>query len=89
MYKRQVCGIPSDAAALAVNVTVTEPLAAGFVTLFPGRGTAPGTSNVHFRQGGTRASSSVVPVGPGATFSAFNGSAGTAHLIVDVAGVFR
>ncbi|MBK9374260.1 MAG: Zn-dependent exopeptidase M28 [Holophagales bacterium] len=84
-----VCGIPSDAAALAVNVTVTEPLAAGFVTLFPGRGVAPGTSNVHFRQGGTRACSSVVSVGPGATFSAFNGSAGTAHLIVDVAGVFR
>ena len=32
---------------------------------------------------------SIVPVGPGATFSAFNGSAGTAHLIVDVVGVFR
>lgn len=84
-----VCGIPADSIALAVNVTVTQPEAAGSVTLFPGFGPAPNTSSVHFRPGVTRASASIVPVGPDAAFRAFNGSAGTAHLIVDVVGVFR
>ena len=84
-----VCGIPSDAAAVAVNVTAVDPAAAGLVTLFPGRGTAPGTSNVHFQPGRLRACFSVVPLGPGAVFSALNGSAGSLHLVVDVVGAFR
>jgi len=84
-----VCGIPADSVALAVNVTVTASSAAGFVTLFPGLGPAPSTSTVHFRQGVTRASAAIVPAGPDAAFRAFNDSAGTAHLIVDVVGVFR
>lgn len=83
------CGIPAGSAALAVNVTVTGPSAAGFVTLFPGSSTAPAASTVHFRPGVTRASASVIAVGAGATFSVSNASDGTAHLVVDVVGVFR
>lgn len=83
------CGLPADAAALAVNVTSTEPVAGGWLTLFPGQGAAPGTSNLHFGPGRTRASVSVVPVGAGASFSARNASAGTVHLVVDVTGYFR
>ena len=84
-----VCGVPADAAALAVNVTVTAPSASGFVTVFPATGPAPNTSSVHFRQGLTRASASIVRVGPDASFRVLNSSPGTAHLLVDVVGVFR
>lgn len=83
------CGLPADAAALSVNVTVTEATAEGWVTLFPGAGAAPGTSNVHFRPGRTRAAASIVPVGAGAAFSAHNASDGSLHLVVDVNGWFR
>lgn len=84
-----VCGIPAEAAAVAVNVTAVEPAAAGFVTLYPGRGTAPVASVVHFSPGRIRASSSILPLAPGAVFSALNASSGSLHLVVDVVGVFR
>jgi len=83
------CGIPEDATALAVNVTVVEPLASGFLTLYPGSGPPPGTSNVAFGAGRNRAAMSVLPVGPGVSFGVLNSSPGSAHLVVDVVGAFR
>lgn len=84
-----VCGIPADAAALAVNVTAVAPSAAGSFALWPGGGSPPGTSNVSFPAGRTRASFSVLTLGPGATFAVHNDAAGTADVVIDVSGVFR
>ena len=85
------CAIPSGARSLAVNVTVTQPAAAGFLGVYPGDAFPLGTSNVSFRAGQTRAGFSVVTLaidGSG-TVLVTNGSGGPAHLILDVSGYFQ
>ena len=41
------CGVPATAKSLSVNVTVTGPNAAGFLTLFPGDQIRPATSTIN------------------------------------------
>jgi hypothetical protein len=86
------CGIPADAKALSLNVTVTGPTEAGFLSLFPADlGLAPSHSTINFSAGQTRANNTVVPLaanGAG-TLAVRNGSAGGVNLIVDVNGYFQ
>ena len=85
------CGVPAGAKALAVNVTVTRPAAAGFFGLYPGDAFPLSTSNLSFGAGQTRAAFSVIPLatdGSG-TILVTNGSPGAAHLILDVSGYFQ
>ncbi len=48
--------------AVAVNITATEPAAAGYVTAYPCGTAAPATSNVNFTAGATVANAAVVPL---------------------------
>jgi hypothetical protein len=86
------CGIPAGAKSLSLNITVTGPTQAGFLSLFPGDfGIAPSHSNINFSAGQTRANNTVVLLatnGAG-TLAVLNGSAGTVNLIVDVNGYFQ
>jgi hypothetical protein len=91
-YVAGLCGIPADARALAVNVTVTQPHAAGYLTLFPGNtAPLPATSTINFSPGQTRANQAILPLSPdgAGALGAVVGSAGTVHLILDVSGYFR
>ncbi|HYN41662.1 MAG TPA: glycoside hydrolase family 44 protein, partial [Thermoanaerobaculia bacterium] len=54
------CGVPADAKAVAVNVTVTGQTAAGALTLFPGSGVAPVTTTISFAAGKTRANNALI-----------------------------
>jgi hypothetical protein len=86
-----VCGIPSTARSLSVNITVTGPTAPGFVTLFPGNGIQPATSNINFGVGQTRANNALVFLatdGSG-SLAVLNGAAGTTHFILDVNGYYQ
>ena len=83
------CGIPSDAAALALNVTVANPAVGGFVTLFPGNGAAPATSTVSFAPGKTRANNAILGLAGGVLSAMGRQDAGSVHLVVDVSGYFR
>jgi hypothetical protein len=86
-----LCGIPTTARAISVNVTVTAPTAPGFVSLFPGNGLTPQTSNINFFAGQTRANSAVVLLatdGAG-TLAVLNGAPGTVDFILDVNGYFQ
>lgn len=86
------CGIPGTARAVAANVTVVAPSAGGHVSLYRGNEPIPGTSQVSFPAGATRASFGVLPLSTddaarlGAV--AFLNGAGGAHLIVDITGYF-
>jgi N-acetylneuraminic acid mutarotase len=86
-----VCGIPSTATAVSVNVTAVQPTAPGFLTLYRGDATTPPpTSNVSFTSAVTRAASAVVTVAAnGGTINVKNGSAGLVHLVLDVNGYFQ
>lgn len=85
--------VPDDAWAVAVNVTVTEPDTAGFLTVVPGdaaftdnRG-QPLASNLNFSAGQTVPNLVVVGVF-GDRMVSTQISTGTAHVVMDVVGYF-
>lgn len=84
------CAIPAGAKAVALNLTVAAPGAAGFLRLSPGNGLT-GTSALNFSKGQVRANSSVVQLatdGAG-TIAVTNVSSGATHVILDASGYFQ
>jgi hypothetical protein len=80
--------VPSDAAAVALNVTATNPTGPGYLTVWPKGAARPTASSLNFVAGQTVPNMVIVPVGAGGQVSLFNGATGTADLIVDVLGWF-
>ncbi len=77
----------SKVVAVAINLTVTEPFAPGFLTAFPHGEPRPNASNLNFKTGETVANLAIVKVGPNMTID-FSTSAGTPNLLGDVVGYF-
>lgn len=79
-------GIPATGvSAVILNVTVTEPTATSFLTAWPSGTTRPLASNLNYSAGQTVPNLVVVKVGSGGRVSLYN-YAGSAHVVVDVAG---
>ena len=78
----------SGVGAVALNVTVTAPVGQGYLTVYPTGATRPTASNLNFVPGQTIPNMVIVPLGTGGQISIFNGSGGTAHVVVDVLGWF-
>jgi glucose/arabinose dehydrogenase len=84
------CGIPSTARALALNVTVTGPTAAGNLRLHSSDELPTATSTINFGAGKTRANNAQVRLDGSGSVSVFCSMAGgTAHLVLDVVGFFE
>jgi hypothetical protein len=84
------CGIPADATALSVNVTVTQPTATGDLRVFAAGTSPPSTSVINFRSGQTRANNAIVQVSTSGGVTVLNDqSSGTVQVIVDVNGYFK
>ncbi|HEV7669348.1 MAG TPA: hypothetical protein VGS22_12555 [Thermoanaerobaculia bacterium] len=88
-----LCGVPTTATAIAVNVSVTAPTALGFLTLYPGDSPAPAVATINFGAGQTRTNNALVQLaldgtGTYAATAVVLGS-GTVQIIVDVAGYFE
>jgi len=81
-----VNGVPADAIAVAVNLTVTTPRASGFLTAWACGTPQPATSNLNFTSDQTVAVSAIVNVGVGGKICVFNNVA--TQIIVDVQGYF-
>jgi hypothetical protein len=77
-------GVPADATAVVLNVTVVNPIAAGYVTAYPAGGTQPFASNIDFVAGEVVPNLVEVGVGALGDVSLFS-SAGT-DVVVDVEG---
>ncbi|HEY8813624.1 MAG TPA: fibronectin type III domain-containing protein [Candidatus Dormibacteraeota bacterium] len=73
--------------AVVLNVTVTNPTASSFLTVWPDGSARPLASDVNFRPGQTVPGLVVVRVGPGGAIDLYN-AAGSADVIVDVVGWF-
>jgi Iron/zinc purple acid phosphatase-like protein C/Fibronectin type III domain len=82
-------GVASGAAAVVLNVTVTQPSRGGHITVFPDGTTMPTASNLNFVAGQTVPNLVVVKVGSNGQVVFHNGSAGSVHLIADLAGFFQ
>ena len=79
-------GVPaSGVSAVVLNITVTDPTATGYVTTWPAGEARPLASNLNFTPGQTVPNLVVVKVGAGGRVNLFN-SAGTTHIVADVAG---
>ena len=72
--------------AVALNVTVANPTAAGYITVWPSGALRQQTSNLNFQAGQNIPNLIIVPVGPDGKIQLYNGSPGTVQLIADVAG---
>lgn len=83
-----VNGIPSDAAAVVFNLTVTGAKSAGFITAYASGTERPNSSNVNFAGGQTVPNSVAVPVGVDGKVTLLNRSSGTTELIADVSGYY-
>src|SRR5665648_528022 len=83
-------GVPaSGVSAVVLNVTVTAPTRAGYLTVY-GDGTArPVVSNLNFVPAQTVPNLVIAPVGANGKVALYNGSAGTVQLIADVSGYYR
>ncbi|MFI6144637.1 hypothetical protein [Streptomyces sp. NPDC051109] len=81
-------GIPYNATAVALNVTVTNPREDGHLTVYPSGGAAPSTSNLNFRGGQTVANSVIVPIGADGSVKIRNGAWKGTDVIVDVVGYY-
>ena len=82
-------GVPaSGVSAVVLNVTVTQPKAAGFITVYPDGATRPLASNLNFVAGQTVPNLVVAPVGADGKVDLYNGSSGTTQLVADVSGYF-
>jgi hypothetical protein len=84
------CGIPETAAAVSLNVTVTEPTTAGHLTLFAHGSPLPLTSAVNYPAGTTRANNVITALGASGQLDLLVAQAsGTAHVTLDVNGYFQ
>jgi hypothetical protein len=87
-----VCGVPSDAKALSINVTITLPTAAGDLRLYPGDLSSPPlVSSINFRAQQTRSNNAILALSSTGTagLNIKTDSAGTVQLILDVNGYFK
>jgi hypothetical protein len=81
-------GVPADGVvAVVLNVTVTEPVAGGWLAAWPAGEPLPLTSNLNFVAGQTVPNLVVVKVGAGGKVNLYS-SGGPVHVIADVAGWF-
>jgi hypothetical protein len=76
-------GVPADAAAVVLNVTVAEPTASGFATVYPCDQPVPLASNVNFVAGATVADTVVTKLAPDGTVCVYSSAATQSAIDVD------
>src|SRR5665648_694070 len=82
-------GVPaSGVSAVVLNVTVTAPTRAGYLTVYGDGAARPWVSNLNFVPGQTVPNLVIAPVGASGKVALFNGSAGTVQLVADVSGYY-
>jgi hypothetical protein len=79
------CGIPSSAAAFALNLTVVPDVGLGYLSIWPSGETQPLVSTLN-SDGRTKANAAIVTAGSNGGVSVYASDA--THLIIDVAGYF-
>jgi hypothetical protein len=79
--------VPSSVTAVVLNVTVTDPTAASYVTVYPDGESRPTASNLNFSAGETIANLVTVPVGADGEVDFYN-HVGSTDLVADLEGYY-
>jgi len=80
-------GVAADATAVSLNVTVTNPTAAGHLTLWPAGSARPLASNLNWAPSRTVANAVTVGVGAAGAIAVFS-SAGSTDVVIDIVGYY-
>jgi hypothetical protein len=83
-----VPGLPAGTTAVALNITVTNPTAAGNLVVYPGSQPRPLASNLNFVPRQDVPNMVLVPLGPANTITFYADTAGTTDIIADVLGYY-
>jgi hypothetical protein len=81
-------GVPSNATAIMVNLTITGPTTSSFLTVWPSGSARPDVSNLNWIQGRTIANFASVPLSRDGRISLYN-FAGNVDVIADIHGYFE
>jgi hypothetical protein len=84
-----LAGVPADGSVTAVvlHISIINPTAAGFLTVYPDGTTRPATSNMNAPTGGLVSNTAIVPVGADGAVDFFY-QLGTTDVVVTVQGYF-
>jgi hypothetical protein len=80
-------GVPADARAVTLNVTVTATTSSSFLSIWPSGQDRPTVSSVNWQPGWTIANSVTVKPGADGQINLFN-QAGSVHVVIDVVGYY-
>jgi alpha-tubulin suppressor-like RCC1 family protein len=80
-------GVPNDATAVVLNVTVTGAQGSGFITVYPCGSPQPNASNLNYTNGTTIANAVIAKVGTDGSVCLFTSAA--VQLIADVNAYYR
>lgn len=83
-----VAGVPAGATAVSLNLTVVDPKALGYLTVWPAGVTRPVVSNVNFAANQTVPNLVTVKVGTNGAVRIYNGSTAASQVVVDVGGYY-
>ncbi|HUQ95038.1 MAG TPA: choice-of-anchor R domain-containing protein [Bryobacteraceae bacterium] len=86
LVPQSACGIPSNAAAYALNLTVVPPSGLAFATLWPTGQAQPFVSTINSFDGRIKANAAIVPAGSGGGVSVFVSHA--TDIVLDINGYF-
>lgn len=82
-------GVPLDAVAALLNVTVAGPAGPGFLTVYPYGATRPSSSNVNFGPGAVVSNGVITAIGTGGRIRIYNhGSSQSTSALADLSGYF-
>jgi hypothetical protein len=82
-----VAGVPANAKAVSLNVTVDQPSQTGWVTVWPAGQPRPLASNLNMVAGDTVPNQVIAAIGANGAVSLYN-AFGNVHLIADLTGYF-
>lgn len=83
---RSVCGVPSNAQAYSLNVTVVPAGPLGYLTMWPAGQAMPTVSTLNSLDGRIRANAAIVPAGSSGAISVF--ASAITDVILDINGYF-
>jgi hypothetical protein len=80
--------VPSDATAVVLNVTATNPTASSYLTVWGTGGSQPLASNLNFPAGTTIPNRVIVPINPTTKQASVYNNLGSTDVVADVVGYF-
>lgn len=85
---QSACGIPSTAAAYALNVTVVPEGPLNFLTVWPAGQAQPTVSLLNSTNGQIKANAAIIPAGVSGAISVYPYAETPTHVVIDISGYF-